>query len=316
MLSNSYGYACKNIQLAFPERFNNNSIPRIICNRGMIKKTFIEKGISYAADLAIQNCKDLYKILKWNCENKIKFFRIDPDLFPWSSEYDIKDLKNYTEICFLLNEIGRYVTENNMRITCHPGPFNVLTSTNENVVRKCIKDLAKHGEVFDMMNFSKTTFNKINIHIGGVYGNKKSAMKRFCRNFKKLPSNVKSRLTVENDDKPSMYNVKDLYNGVFRVIGIPIVFDYHHHKFNNGNLTEKEALELSISTWGNIKPVIHYSESRRNEMNDNTIKENAHSDYIRSYINTYGHNVDIMIEAKQKELAVIKYLSSNKNIAV
>ena len=54
-------------------------------------------------------------------------------------------------------------------------------------------------------------------------------MKRFCENFNRLPDSVKTRLTVENDDKASMYSVVDLYEGVYKVIGIPIVFDYHHH---------------------------------------------------------------------------------------
>merc|ERR1712100_999958 len=100
------------------------------------------------------------------------------------------------------------------------------------------------------------------IHIGGAYGNKKAAMKRFCVNFKFLPRCVKKRLTVENDDRATLYSVKDLYEGVFKVIGIPIVFDYHHHNFCNGGQSEEEALNLAVSTWGDIKPVVHYSESR------------------------------------------------------
>ena len=34
----------------------------------------------------------------------------------------------------------------------------------------------------------------------------------------------------------------------------------------------------------------------------------AHSDYIYDKINTYGNDIDIMVEAKRKELAVQKYL--------
>jgi len=132
-------------------------------------------------------------------------------------------------------------------------------------------------------------------------------MKRFCENFERLPESVKSRLTVENDDKASMYSVVDLYDGVYKVIGIPIVFDYHHHRFNDGGLSEQQALEVAISTWGNIVPVVHYSESRSKEQLDESIRPQAHSDYVYDYIDTYGHRVDIMVEAKAKELAVIKY---------
>ena len=131
-------------------------------------------------------------------------------------------------------------------------------------------------------------------------------MDRFCKNFEKLPESVQTRLTVENDDKASMYSVKDLMY-IHERIGIPIVFDYHHHTFNTGGLTEQEALELAMSTWGDIKPIVHYSESRTLE--DESAKPQAHSDFIYSEINTYGHDLDIVVEAKKKELTVQKYLS-------
>ena len=152
-----------------------------------------------------------------NKENGFDFFRITSNLFPWCSEYKLEDMPDHWEIAGILGEIGKYVDENNMRITSHPGPFNVLTSPHEHVVENCIKDLSIHGEVFDMMGLSRTPYNKINIHIGGVYGDKVSAMERFCTNFERLPESVKSRLTVENDDKASMYSVQDLYDGVFTV---------------------------------------------------------------------------------------------------
>jgi UV DNA damage endonuclease len=116
-------------------------------------------------------------------------------------------------------------------------------------------------------------------------------------------------LTVENDDKASMYSVKELYHGVYSNIGVPIVFDYHHHRFCDGGLSEQEALELAISTWPKgVKPVVHYSESRSKERLDEKIKPQAHSDYVYDYIDTYGNDVDIMIEAKAKELAVKRYI--------
>jgi UV DNA damage endonuclease len=157
----------------------------------------------------------------------------------------------------------------------------------------------------DFMGLSRTPYNKLNIHCNGVYGDKQSAMDRFCKNFERLPMSVQSRLTVENDDKASMYSVKDLYEGIHKRIGIPIVFDYHHFKFNTGGQTEQEALELAISTWpDDIVPVVHYSESRSKEQLDEKIRPQAHSDLIKQLPNTYGHNVDIMVEAKHKELAI------------
>jgi UV DNA damage endonuclease len=119
------------------------------------------------------------------------------DLLPWASEYNVSDLPNYREIKNTLEQCGDYAHQHDMRITSHPGPFNVLTSPHPHVVDNCIVDLSIHGQVFDMMGLSRTPYNKINIHIGGAYGDKPSAMKRFCENFHRLPDSVKSRLTVE-----------------------------------------------------------------------------------------------------------------------
>jgi len=310
---NNYGYACANMQLYYPKLHGNCLSKPLSTNRSMIKKTFIANGIPYASELALKNCIDLFTIIKWNKKNNFNFFRVSSDLFPWSSEYNLEELPDYNDIKNTLKEIGLYVKKNNMRLTSHPGPFNVLTSPNENVVLNCIKDLTIQGETFDLMNLKQTPFNKINIHIGGAYNNKKDAMKRFCKNFERLPKAVQSRLTVENDDRETLYSVKELYNGIYKEINIPIVFDYHHHRFCDGNLSEKEALELAISTWSNIRPVVHYSESRSVEQNDNSIKPQAHSDYVYDKIKTYGNVLDIMIEAKFKELAVIEYLKKHTN---
>ena len=221
---------------------------------------------------------------------------------------DIDEIRKY------LHSTGVMSKTHNLRLTSHPGPFNVLTSPHPHVVTNCVSDLTDHGDVFDMMGLGRTPYNKINIHIGGAYGDKESAMERFCKNFELLPDSVKSRLTVENDDRASMYSVKDLYEGVYKRIGIPIVFDYHHHQFCTGDLSEKEALEMAISTWPkDIVPVVHYSESRREEQLDESIREQAHSDYIYNKIDTYGHDVDIMVEAKHKELAVKKYKELYEN---
>ena len=307
MLSN-LGYACLNMQLAYPGKYGYPNSSRVFSARSMVKSTFLKKGLSYASELSVKNCNDLFEIIKWNKKNNFRFFRVSSDLFPWCSEYSLKELPDYSRIKIILSKIGSFVADNGMRITSHPGPFNVLTSPKEKVVKNCIHDLSVQGETFDMMSLSRTHYNKINIHIGGAYGDKESAMNRFCKNFELLPCSVKKRLTVENDDRSSLYSVAELYNGVYENIGIPIVFDYHHHRFSSGGLSEEEALNLAVSTWGEIKPVVHYSESRSLEKKDSSIKPQAHSDYVYDYINTYNNKIDIMIEAKHKELSVLKYM--------
>ncbi len=304
------GYACINMELNA-----RKGDDRVTTNRTMIKKTFHDKGVDYASELIIQNVVDLSKIIDWNEQNNIKFFRLSSEMFPWASEY-YQDWDSVPHIDFIkmwLENAGLKAKEYGHRITSHPGPFNVLVSPNENVVQNTITDLTIHADIFDMMGLSRTPYNKLNIHCNGVYGDKQSAMDRFCKNFERLPESVQTRLTVENDDKASMYSVKDLYEGIHKRIGIPIVFDYHHYKFNTGGQTEQEALEMALSTWGDITPVVHYSESRSIEQLDESIKPQAHSDLIKELPNTYGNKVDIMVEAKHKELAIQKFTKGEEN---
>jgi UV DNA damage endonuclease len=304
------GYACINMQLSYPQKYGGKEkgIKPITTGRSMIKRTFDTKGVDYASEITLANAMDLDKIIDWNIMNDYKFFRITSGLAPWKSEYEWEDLKDLKQIQIYLHSAGVKAKTHGLRITSHPGPFNVLTSPHEHVVQNCVVDLTMHGDVFDMLGQSRTHYNKINIHIGGAYGDKPKSMERFCKNFERLPDSVKSRLTVENDDKQTMYSVKELYNGVYKRIGVPIVFDYHHHRFCDGGLSEQEALELAISTWPKgITPATHYSESRSIEQQDEKIRPQAHSDYVYDYIDTYGHDIDIMIEAKHKELAVQRY---------
>jgi len=281
---------------------------KITTNRTMVKKTFNAKGLDYVSELALLNARDIIKILEWNRLNGINFFRLSSSIVPWGDNIDLTQLKDYKEIKSELKKAGDFAKFHNIRITSHPGPFCVLTSPKESVVLATIADLELHGKIFDMMGLSKTPYNKINIHCNGVYGDKKSAMDRFIKNFKRLSKSVQNRLTVENDDKASMYSVKDLMY-IHKAIKIPIVFDYHHHQFCTGDLSEEQALKLAATTWPkDITPVVHYSESKALHENDSKQKPQAHSDYINALPNTYELDVDIMVEAKAKELAILKFI--------
>lgn len=289
---------------------------KITTNRSMIKKTFLQRGINYAGELSLQNVKDLETVIHWNVQNNIKFFRVSSDMMPWASEYGIENLPNIQEISIVLKRIGEYANKNGVRLTSHPGPFNVLCSPNDKVVKNTIVDLELHGKLFDLMGLSKTPYNKINIHCNGTYGNKKESMKRFCDNFDKLSDSVKSRLTVENDDKQNMYNVSDLMY-IHDNTGIPIVFDYHHHIFNTGGLTEEEAMKMATSTWKDgITPIVHYSSSKQKETGNKKDKPQAHAEYILEKIDTYSQQVDVMLECKAKELALIKYRETYESVNV
>ena len=293
------GYACINTEL---------QKQKIFTSRSMRQKTLHEKGLDYVSELALQNVKDLLTIIEWNNENGIKLFRMSSQIFPWVTTYRIQDLKDYNEICILMLKCGTTAMNAGQRLTMHPGPYNCLASPNPKVVQKTIMELHSHAEQMDMLGFAPSHYNKINIHVGGSYGDKEATLARFCENFGLLNDSTKRRLVIENDDKPNEFSVQELYDGIYKKIGTPITFDYFHHKFNTGGLTEEEALKLAASTWPDgITQCCHYSESRQKEKLDETIRKTAHSDLIYNKINTYGLNPDIVIEAKSKELAIFKY---------
>jgi UV DNA damage endonuclease len=292
------GYACINMTMG----------KKVTTNRSMVKKTFNAKGLDYVSELALANAKDLIKILEWNRLNGINFFRLSSALVPWGDNIDITQLKDYKEFKFELKKAGDYAKFWNMRINSHPGPFNVLPSPNESVVQKTFADLELHGKIFDLMGLSKTPYNNINIHCNGVYGDKQSAMDRLITNFKRLSPSVRKRLTLENDDKASMYSVKDLMY-IYENTGIPIVFDYHHHQFCTGDLSEEQALKLAATTWPKgITQEVHYSESKALHENNPKEKPQAHSYLINTLPNTYELDLDIMVEAKGKELAILPFI--------
>ena len=292
------GYACINTAL---------SENKITTNRTMRRKTFDAKGIDYVSDLALANVKDLKTYVQWNNEMKIKLFRLSSQIFPWSDEYFVSHLKDYDEIASIMLEVGKIAKDAGQRLTMHPGPYNCLASPTKKVVEKTIRELNFHSEQFNMMGYDPSPYNKINIHVGGAYGDKESTLLRFCDNFELLNDDTKKRLVVENDDSPNEYSVKDLVNGVHLRIGIPITFDYFHHKFNTGGLTEEEALIVASATWPKgVTQCCHYSESRRKEKLDESIRPQAHSDLIYEKIQTYGLEPDIVIEAKLKEQSIFK----------
>jgi UV DNA damage endonuclease len=273
----------------------------------MIRRTFDQKGISYASQLALQNCRDLIEVVKWNNANGVKVFRVTSCLFPWASEYNIDDLPDIEGIAAALAEVGITAAEGGQRLSLHPGPFNILASDTERVVQNCITDLKIHAKMMDMMLQPENRWAKINIHVGAAKGDRDKALDTWCRNFERLPEGVQKRLTVENDDRANLYSVSDLYK-LWERTGVPIVFDYHHHQFCNGSLSEEDALRLAISTWPKgVRPTCHLSNSAK-QYERADVAPNAHSNFIYSQFNDYGLEIDVVLEAKAKERALMKYI--------
>lgn len=281
-----------------------------LCIGAKTTRTFLLKNFNkdIFLDVTKKNLDDLEKILLYNVKNNIKLFRISSDIIPFGS-HDINNVPWENIFKKELKNIGNIIKENNLRVSMHPGQYTVLNSTSTEVVKKSILDLIYHTKFLDSLdvNFS----NKIILHVGGVYGNKNEAMKRFIDNFNTLPCNVKNRLVIENDEKS--YTIDDVLY-ICSKIKIPAIFDNLHHYSNNTHkYTIPEILSIVNTTWqkkdGNMK--IHYSNQ------DPYKKPGAHSnflytrDFIEYYkiIKTLDFDIDIMLEVKNKDISAIKAIN-------
>lgn len=292
-----FGYACLNTTLGVEGGF-----------RSMIKKTWLEKGIDHASRIGLENSRRLCGIISWNNRYGIRVYRMSSTMFPWASEYSYEDLPDWAEIRSNLESAAKIAAKGNQRLSFHPGQFNCLTSANEKVVTNCLRDLEIHGQLMDVMGQPRTPGAKINIHLGGSFGNKDASIDQWCRNFERIPESVRTRLTLENDDKASCFSVVDLKRVSDRT-GCPIVFDAHHFEVGpKGELNYEDSIRMAASTWPDgIRPVCHLSNSAK-VFEKKPVSITAHSDYIYKPFNDCGLDLDVVIEAKAKEIAVIHYI--------
>ena len=295
------GYCC------ISNGINKDKRPKdhIKVNRGMVRKTFLEKGLPYVSELSLLNLNDCLEVLKYNVKNKIFLYRLSSDMFPWFSEFNLEELPDYDKLVKQLKKIGDYAKSNSIRLSFHPGPYTVLASETDSVVDNSIDDLNKHSLLMDLMGLDSTHYYPINIHINTTQPSREQAAERFTENFFLLDENTRKRLTIENDDKESQYSVKMLYNMLYKQIRIPITFDQHHFKYGPQDQYMEEALKMAYSTWGDIKPLTHISSSRRLE--DISARETAHADYLYEKIETFGLDFDTDLECKEKDIALFKY---------
>jgi UV DNA damage endonuclease len=278
----------------------------ISVNRGMVKKTFESKGLGYVSELAIQNIKDMKKILEWNVNNNIYVYRMSSDILPCLGFYKIEDLPKFDIIKSILKDCGDFAKKNSMRLSFHPSHFCVLGSEKEVVVNNTVDELNKHSELMDLMGLDQSTYYPINIHVNVTTPNHQESTRRFCEGFQKLSESCKKRLTVENDDKPSQYSVGMLYEMVHKVIGIPIVVDSLHYACHTDNMSWEDTLKLGLSTW-KTKPLCHHSSSKKLHEDEKVILA-AHADFLYESFDSCGFDVDIELECKQKDIALVKYI--------
>jgi UV DNA damage endonuclease len=299
-ISDKLGYCCINETLRSQD---------IYTGRKLQKKTFtMEK----ADDIAVQNCKDILRILKWNEDNNIRVYRISSEILTRCSDPDIKygisDLKSSNTIYQLLDEVGKFAKNYGHHLSFHPGQFVCLGSPSDDVRSLGILAIECENALADAICKSVDIDIPINIHIGGSYGQQyEDTSIRFVNSFNTLSESLQRRLCVENDDKGASWSTKNLYDYIYKKISVPITFDFHHYLFRNDEpeIDLKTAFTLAKSTWGNRNMQIHYSQS---PTPDKLIP--AHSDYYRDPLPVWLSEFDnfhIHLECKAKELGLQKY---------
>ena len=229
------------------------------------------------------------------------FFRITSDLIPFASHPICRfDWRAFFRDDFM--HVGCFMKSHDIRINMHPDHFVVLNSPNDTIVESSMRELDYHSSVLNL--FGLDTSAKIQIHVGGVYGDKNASTRRFCSVFNRLDPPIRERLAVENDDRN--YSVSDCLR-LFPETGIPVIFDALHHELNNCGETLREALYLCTRTWkpGDGLPVVDYS------LQESGSKRGRHAEKIngslfRQFLRaTMPKDFDVMLELKDKEKSAL-----------
>ncbi len=256
---------------------------------------------SYSEDKLISTVRNnldcLRKILEYNVASGFFFFRISSDTVPFAS-HPVCQLDWPHYFSKQLSETGKFINENDIRISMHPDQFILLNSPDEIITQRSISELEYHATLLDSMNLGPSA--KIQIHVGGVYKNREKAMQRFVDRYDQLPLKIKKRLVIENDDRS--YPLSDCLT-LHSSCSIPIIFDNLHHECLNTGETLQEALAAATRTWTQSDglPMIDYSSQQPGERkgrHTNTIDVEHFRNFLEK---SRALDFDIMLEIKDKE---------------
>ncbi len=288
--------------------FKEQPIKFRITTAAFLSKRSNEEQRNRLSELCLINAESLLKALEYCHQNEIGDFRINSQILPLKTHpdlgYDILDLPGSDQIIQAFKTCGEYSRKNNIRTTFHPDQFIVLSSPHPDVVKRSIADLQYQAQVAQWVNA-----DVINIHAGGVYGDKPSAIKRLVHTVESLPDPIRKRLSLENDDRS--YSPRDLLP-VCADLNVPLVYDVHHHRCLPDAI--EKATERCLQTW-NREPLFHLSSPKDGWQAANTKK---HHDYIHIDDMPPGWlsmDITVEVEAKAKELAIEKLMADLKMMA-
>jgi len=268
--------------------------------------TFMLK--SYAEDRLMSTVKSnlecLENILKFNLERLILHFRITSDLVPFGGHpLCTADWRSHFQ--YELRAIGEFAKSNRMRLSMHPGQYTLINSPQERIFENALMDLEYHESVLSGMGLD--TDAKIQIHVGGVYGDKPAAISRFVDRFSTMSSHLTRRIVIENDERS--YSVEDCLK-ISGKTGTPVVVDSLHHRANSGGLSLKHSMRSACSTWRREDgiPIVDYSSQQAGKRLGSHALSIDKKDF-RSFLNvTKEHDFDLMLEIKDKERSALEAL--------
>ncbi|MFO0866052.1 MAG: UV DNA damage repair endonuclease UvsE [Gemmataceae bacterium] len=258
------------------------------------------ESLAKISTLCLANTDSPQGALAYCVEQGIGGFRINSQILPLKTHpgagYDIADLPHAEQIVAKFRACGAFAQQNNLRLSFHPDQFVVLNSARPEVVAASIAEIEYQAEVADWVGA-----DVVNIHGGGAFGDKLTALQTLRRAFDRLSPRAREKLTLENDDK--IYTPADLLP-ICREAGVPLVFDVHHHRCLKDGMSIDEATSAAIETW-NREPMFHISSPLEGWDGPQPLR---HHDYIdiNDFPKTWRTlDATIEVEAKAKELAVI-----------
>lgn len=272
-------------------------------NRTFRLKSYSEERLIETLD---DNLSCLREILSFNAAHGILFFRITSDIVPFAS-HPVCTCRWQERFAPAFREIGDFIRVNGMRISMHPDQFIVLNSPREEVVARSVAELAYHAEVLDLLGLDCT--DKIQLHAGGVYGNKAGAMERFVKQYSRLDEPVLRRLVIENDDR--LYTVADCL-ALHEETGVPVLFDNLHHFWNPSGASVKEAVGACAATWRAVDgiPMVDYSSPDYGGRPGKHSQSIDIADFSAFLAETAPIDFDCMLEIKDKERSALRAIDA------
>ena len=271
-----------------------------------------DKKLEKLKSVAASNLKDLETIIKYNIENNIHFYRITSALIPLVTHPEVGYWGHREFLRKDFEYVGKLINDSKMRVDTHPDEFNVINSINPKVVENTKINLLKQAEWFEDFKYD---LGKMVIHVGGATNGKDAGLERFITNFATFPTGVKSKIIIENDDKT--YTAQETLK-LCNELNLPMVLDIHHHNCNNNGENIYELIPKIFLTWENqqLPPKLHFSSPRDGE------KDRKHSDFINANdfitflenIKLLNTDIDIMLECKEKDLALFKLADDIKEL--